>query len=180
MTFLPTRREGLGLLLGLALLRPVRGQSNAQAERQIKAAFLYKFLGFVDWPSDAFEAPDAPLRMGVIGADTLADDLAQMVARRQVNGRPVAVRTLRAGESFDGLHVLFIGRAEPAVWAQARRQPRLLVIADSEEPLAHGAAIGFAVVDDKVRFDVAPRAAEQAGLKISARLVAVARRVVAP
>lgn len=163
---------------------PARGQADtARAERQIKAAFLYKFLGFVEWPPEAFERGDAPLQVGLFGADALADELALVAQRRQVNGRPVQVRKLRAGEPPTALHALFVGRAEPAsgpLMAQARRQPLLLLLGDSEETIAQGAAISFAVVDDKVRFDVAPLAADQAGLKISSRLMAVARRVVMP
>lgn len=182
------RRGWLHGLLGAALLAtasPGRAQlETGRAERQIKAAFLYKFLGFVDWPAEAFETADAPLRVGVFGADALADDLVQVVARRQVNGRPVQVRRLRPGESLAGLQALFVGRVEVAVLAsllaQARRQSLLLVIAESDEAFAQGAAISFAVADDKVRFDVAPGMAEQAGLKISSRLLAVARRVVTP
>lgn len=184
-----TRRDGLtGVLVGLllwAVVQPARAQTDtARAERQIKAAFLLKFLGFVDWPPPAFDAAEAPLRVGLVGADALADELVQMARRRQVNGRPVLVRKLPANEPPTGLHALFIGRGAMAqmsdLLAQARRQPLLLVVADADEATTQGAAIAFAVADDKVRFDVAPAAAEQAGLKISSRLMAVARRVVTP
>lgn len=181
-------RRWLGLLAGVALWAAATSAwaqtDTARAERQIKAAFLHKFLGFVDWPPEAFESAAAPLRVGLFGADALADDLVQVVLRRQVNGRPVQVRKLREGEPLTGLQALFIGRAEPAqvavLIAQARRQPLLLVISDTDDTIALGAAISFTVTDDKVRFDVAPIVAEQAGLKISSRLMAVARRVVTP
>jgi hypothetical protein len=184
-----TRRQGLkGLLVGLGLwvaMQPALAQTDAlRAERQIKAAFLLKFLGFVDWPPPAFETNETPLRVGLVGADALADDLVQVARRRQINGRPVQVRKLSTSEPPTGLHALFIGRVATAQMADllalARRQPLLLVIADADDATAQGAAIAFAVADDKVRFDVAPAAAEQAGLKISSRLMAVARRVVAP
>lgn len=177
--------RGLAGAVLLAVGSTGRAQAeSARAERQIKAAFLYKFLGFVDWPAEAFDTADAPVRVGLLGAEALAEDLVQVVARRQVNGRPVQVQRLRAGESLAGLQALFIGRVEPGqlalLLAHARRQQRLLVITESDEAFSQGAAIGFAVADDKVRFDVAPAVAEQAGLKISSRLLAVARRVIAP
>ena len=182
------RRCWQGVVVGLVLLAtalPGLAQTDAlQAERQIKAAFLYKFLGFVEWPPEAFDSAQAPLRVGLFGADALADELAQVAAHRQVNGRPVQVRKLRAGEPPTGLQALFIGRTDAAqagaLTARARRQPLLLVIADTDDAPAYGAAISFAVADDKVRFDVAPAVAEQAGLKLSSRLIAVARRVVSP
>src|SRR3954468_23532351 len=63
----------------------------------VKAAFLYKFPGFVDWPAGSFARPDAPLVIGVAGNDAVAGDLEQIVAGRTLEGRPVAVRRLREG-----------------------------------------------------------------------------------
>lgn len=166
-----------GLCVGPA---SARAQPAASGEQQIKAAFLYKFLAFVEWPASVFARPDTPLVIGVIGAELVGDELAQATGQRQVNGRAVVVRKLQPGEPVGGLHVLFVGRAEtaraPALLARARGQP-LLVVSETDDVFAQGSTINFLVVGDKVRFDVALGPAEQAGLKISARLLAVARRV---
>jgi hypothetical protein len=163
-----------------AALPPARAQPAAGGEHQIKAAFLYKFLAFVEWPATVFTRPDAPLVIGVLGAEAMADELAQATGQRQVNGRAVVVRKLQAGGPMAGLHVLFVGRAEspraPAVLSRAKGQP-LLVVSEADDVFAQGSTINFLVIGDKVRFDVALGPAEQAGLKISARLLAVARRV---
>lgn len=158
-------------------------QVQAQAaEHQVKAAFLYKFLGFVDWPADVFDRPDSPLVIGVLGADSLADELISVVAERTAHGRPVVTRKVRAGEPVSGLHVLFVGRGDsgrlPGLLDSAKGQP-LLTVTESDEAFARGSAINFVLVDNKVRFDVAPRAAELGNLKISSRLLGVARKVVA-
>lgn len=152
------------------------------AEYRVKAAFLYKFGSFVEWPPDAFARPEIPFVIGVIGADELADELAQVVAGRSVSGHPITVRKLRRGSSLAGLQVLFIGRADGGrlaeILAPAKGQP-MLTVTESEGALAHGSVINFVVVGDKVRFDVALPPAELGNLKISARLLAVARRVIA-
>jgi hypothetical protein len=174
------------LLLALAFALAPAGaaaQDEARpAEVRVKAAFLYKFCDFIEWPPGAFAAPDSAFTIGVMGADALADELAQVVAQRSVRGRPVVVRKLRRGAPLAGLHMLFVGGRDggrlPEILAAARGQPTLTVTEaeDAEDP---GSVINFVLVADKVRFDVALPPAEAGGLRISARLLAVARRVLA-
>src|SRR5882672_6139143 len=173
----------IGFLLLLALL-PVTGAALAQAERgelQIKATFLYKFGGFVDWPPGAFSAPDSAVTIGVIGADALAAELERVAAGRNVQGRPVGVRRLKRNESLAGLHVLFVGQGETArldeILQEAKGRP-LLVVTESERSQPRGSMINFVTVEDRVRFDIALAPAERGNLRISARLLAVARKVI--
>jgi len=159
-----------------------RAQSEAQtSEYRVKAAFLYQFGSYIEWPDGSFPRADSPLVIGVIGADALAEELAQIVAGRNVNGRPVSVRRLRAGDSLAGLQVLFIGREDggrlAGILASVKGRP-LLTVTESDQALELGSVINFVVVDDKVRFDVALVPADLGSLKISARLLAVARTVV--
>jgi len=172
--------------LALAFLLAPAGaaaQGDARAaEVRVKAAFLYKFCDFVEWPPEAFAEPGGAFTIGVVGADALADELAQVVARRSVQGRPVAVRKLKLGAPLAGLHMLFVGGRDgsrlPEVLAAAKGQPTLTVT-EAEGDGDPGSAINFVLVADKVRFDVALPPAEAGGLRISARLLAVARKVVA-
>jgi len=163
----------------VALSLPALAQDRA-AEVQIKAAFLYKFGEFVQWPPAAL-ARDAPFAIGVMGADDVAAALEQVVAARTVQGRPVVVRRLRRGEPLTGLHVLFIGREDSARLAEtlaaAKGQP-LLTVTESDNAIAHGSVINFVAEDQKVRFDIALPPAERGQLKISSRLLAVARKVI--
>ena len=184
------RRPGLfggaccGLAVALALLV---GSSGAQAdsdatiaEYRIKAAFLLKFVGFIEWPAATFDRVDAPFVIGVLGGSPMSNELEQITAGRQLNGHPIRVRLLGRGDTAAGMQVLFVGRAEGArlnaIAAAADGVPMLLV-SEADAALAQGSAINFVVVDDKVRFDVALRSINRAGLKISARLLAVARVV---
>jgi hypothetical protein len=172
------------LVLLAALLVPAAAMAqgdNRPAEAQIKAAFLYKFGEFVQWPPAAFTRADAPFAIGVLGADDVAAALEQVVAERTVQGRPVVVRRLRRGDALAGVHVLFIGQAESARLAEtlaAARGQAVLTVTESDNALSHGAMINFVAEESRVRFDIALPPAERGQLKISSRLLAVARRVV--
>ena len=168
----------LGLLVGSPGARA--GTDTTVAEYRIKAAFLVKFVGFIEWPDAAFERADAPFVIGVLGGGPLANELEQVAAGRHVNGHPMRVRLLGRGDSPAGLQVLFVGRAEAArlgTVAAAGDGTPMLLVSEADGALTQGSAINFVVVDDKVRFDVALRPVNRAGLKISARLLAVARIV---
>ena len=157
-------------------------QSNVQtAEYKVKAAFLYKFISYVEWPARVFARADSPLVIGVIGTDTLGDELAEAVTDRTVNGRPVVVRKLQRGETVTELHILFIGRSEGVRVANALASTKgkaVLTVTESEDAFALGSVINLVVVENKVRFDVALQAAQQANLKISSRLLGLARKVI--
>jgi hypothetical protein len=156
--------------------------TSAQVDRevQVKAAFVYKFGDFVEWPAGAFDGANDAFVIGVVGADAMAAELERVVAGRTVQERKVVVRRLRRGEALGRLHVLFVGESESArltdMAAAARSQP-VLVVSESDNATERGSMINFVSVDGKVRFDVALPSAERGRLKISARLLAVARKV---
>jgi hypothetical protein len=176
------RKTACALLIGLAGMQTTGAETIAHpdAERQVKAAYLYKFGSYVEWPERTFASADSPLQIGVVGADAMADELTQLTIGRTINGRPVTVRKLRREDSISGLNVLFIGRASAGrtaeILAATKGQP-MLTVTESDEALALGSMINFVVVDGKVRFEVAPRVAGQGNLSISARLLAAAYKV---
>ena len=167
-------------LAAMASISALAQVDRTAAETRIKAAFLYKFSAFVEWPTRAFASPESPFAIGVVGADELAAQLEQIVKGRTVLERAVVVRRMRRGESVEGIQMLFIGQAEGArlteILASAKGQS-VLTVTESEDALSHGSMINFVSVDDKVRFDVALAQAERGALRISARLLAVARKV---
>ena len=170
------------LLLCMVALGNARAQSErVAAEVQVKAAYLYKFLDFVEWPPKAFDTGQSPFVIGVVGADALADELAQVVAKRQAGGRPVVARKLQPGEPMTGVHVLFIGReaaTRTAGLVASTKDAPVLTVTETEDAFAAGSSINFVLVDNKVRFDVALRGGEASHFKISSRLLGVARKVV--
>jgi uncharacterized protein DUF4154 len=150
------------------------------SEATVKAAFLYKFAGYVEWPATALPAPETAVTIAVAGNNEVAEELEKLVPGRKVNGRPVLVRRLRSGEDPRGAHVVFVGRGEtnPGVLARAAQQAGALVVAEGERGLEQGAAINFVPMEDRIGFDVSLEAAEKAGVRISSRMLGVARKVV--
>ncbi|WOB08236.1 YfiR family protein [Piscinibacter gummiphilus] len=167
---------------GAVWMQPQAGvaQVAAVAEHQVKAAYLYKFLDFVEWPAAAFDGPKSPFVIGVAGSDVLAEELDVLISRRRAESRPVVSRRLGPGEAASGLHVLFVGRgagARAANWlASTARQP-VLTVTEADDAQPAGSTINFVMIDKRVRFDVDLRGAEARELKISSRLLGVARRV---
>ena len=149
-------------------------------EASVKAAFLYKFANYIEWPANAFATSAAPLVIGVAGSDEVAAELERIAPGRSVNGHPVAVKRLREGESPRGVHLLFIGHGNGALAAtlRAARDNSVLAITEAERGLEMGSAINFVTAGDRVAFEVSLEAAEKTGHRISSRMLAVARRVV--
>jgi hypothetical protein len=147
---------------------------------RMKAAFLYKFLAYIEWPSQAFADSTGPLVVGVLGHDAAVDEIKEVIGERLVNGRAVMVRRFRDGDTLSGTHVLYVTRPEReriAALAATARASATLLVTDVEGALAHGSMINFRVQDGNVRFDIALDTAERAGLRISSRLLAVAQTV---
>jgi len=169
-------------LLCVALNCPALGQPAAAAvpnlERSVKAAYLFKFLGYVEFLAKEGAEGGSPLAVGVLGADDVAAELSRITAGRTVNGRAIAVRSLREGEPMAGLQMVFAGAASdlPKVLRSAA-QNGALGVADDENGLQHGAVINFRIVEERVRFEVSLPAAERSSLKLSSRLLSVAWHV---
>jgi hypothetical protein len=171
--------SALGMLPAAGVLA-TGGAQSANLERRVKAAFLYKFLGYTDFPPAAFADAAAPLVIGVLAADDVAGELAKIVAGRQVQARPVSVKVVSDGESLAGLHLLFVGGADASrVRAALKGAPAaaILVVSESAQGLQHGSVINFKVIEDRVRFDVSLDAAERHSIKLSSRLLTVANQV---
>jgi hypothetical protein len=150
-------------------------------ESRVKAAFIYKFVDYVEWPDTAFAQPNTPVTIAVIGADTVAAELAQVVEGRKVNERAVIVKRLKPGESLSGVHILFVGSgavAQPAPLLQAARPLSILTVTEAEGVLAQGSVINFIVVERRVRFEISRDSASKNKLRLSSRLLAVAQHVV--
>ena len=182
-TRIARRRRTLagGLTFVLLSFGAGKGKVEEAPESSVKAAYLFKFLGYVDWPATAFAHPEAPQVIGVMGNDEVLAELRRLVAGRTVNGHPLVATRIVAGDSVELLHVLYIGRAArtPAAMRSVRGRPVLLVT-DTPSGLGDGSILNFLVVQGRVRFEASLPAAERAGLRLSARLLAVAERVLTP
>jgi hypothetical protein len=144
-------------------------------ERSVKAAFLYKFLGYLEFPSD----PGPSLVVGVLGADEVAAELAQITNGRNVGSRSISVRKLSEGDSLAGLSLLFVGADAtlPAAALRAAEKNGIVTVTEQENGLQIGSVINFRLVDERVRFEVSLPAAERCNVRLSSRLLSVAYHV---
>lgn len=167
-------------LLAAAWAMPAVAQPAPSAD-QVKAAYLHKFAGYVDWPPKAFTDAATPLVIGVVGAESVFAELSRLVAGRSVQGRSIEVRRLPAAGPVPDVHVVFFGRdvgreATAALLAAYRGRP-VLTVTDAPQGLDSGAILNFLEIDNRVRFEAAPAVAELGGLRLSSRLLAVAEHV---
>lgn len=181
-SFFVRRLAMAALLVWSAGVPPdARGQLAEPPPREsaVKAAFLYRFGSFVDWPAGTFKGADDPLVIGVLGDHAVAEDLDQLARGRSIEGRPVQFRALRVGEPVAGVHVLFVGTLRPARLREllAAVPGPVLVVTQQEGALQSGSVINFITNGSRVRFAASVASAEARGLRLSARLLAVAQSV---
>ena len=143
----------------------------------MKAAYLYRFLSFVEFPPTSFDRPDSPIVIGVLGAEDVLQELAAIVPGRVAQGRPVAVRRVADAAAAAGVHLLYIGRGQAAQLARLPLVRGQLVVSDWTGALDHGAVVNFVRQEGRVRFEVAMEAAARRDIKISSRMLAVASSV---
>ncbi len=154
--------------------------AQSPTEYQVKAAYLYNFLKFVEWPDDA--APDAHGKwvIGFIGDTTIGDELARLIVGKNVLGRDLQVRKFQAADNLRGCNILFIGESEKkhlaAILAELRGSG-VLTVADMDNFIGSGGMIQFVVEDERVRVAIDVGATGRARLKVSSKLLSLARTV---
>lgn len=157
-----------GLVPGAVTAVEAQGVS---LEYQVKAVYLFNFAKFVEWPPAAAEGP---LTLCVAGRNVFGDVLAETVRGEMIGGRPLAVRVIL--EPQPGCHVLFVPRGAAAgAYLRAVRSSPVLTVGESPEFLAEGGIANFILDGANVRFEIASEAAERNGLRISSRLLRLAR-----
>lgn len=162
-----------GLLALLLVLAHAPVHAAGELEAKIKAAYVFHVLKFVEWPGAAAE----PLRLCVTGTDAVAQLLAELNGK-QIKDRPLRV-DLAPGADLSGCHALFIGRSERR-WQDTLARLRgggVLTVSDADGFAAGGGIVGFLSENGRIKLDINPEAARQANLKISAKLLELARTV---
>jgi len=155
-------------------------QESALPESQVKAAFVLNFAKFVDWPPGAFSSPDAPFQMCVLGDGLIGKPLTELTAGKLIAGRTIQVLHLRSLPEARHCHVLFIHSSEKkrigAIVDGLRDRP-ILTVGDTQDFAQAGVMINLYTEDDNIRFEIGLANAESAGLKVSSKLLALARIV---
>ncbi|HET6630449.1 MAG TPA: YfiR family protein [Woeseiaceae bacterium] len=176
------RLRAAGTCAALLICGPIATAQPVESapEHSIKAAYLYNFATYVDWPPEALGDADPVFVVGVLGAARVAGYMAAMTAGREVHGRPIEVRQVASGDSVDSLHMLFIAADSAGALPRLRdaaREHSVLVVTEWEGALDSGSIINFRLIDQRIRFEVSLAAADRCGLSISSRMLSVAQRV---
>jgi hypothetical protein len=180
------RRLPLALLVATLLAfaldsraaRPAR--ADVATEYQVKAAFLYNFAKYVEWPRAAFKDDKAPIVVGVLGDDPFGSALDEALEGKTVDGRRVVARRFAKEKDARQAHILFLPASEderlPAV-LRALAGASVMTVGDAERFAERGAVASFFVEESRVRFCVNVSAAARSDLKISSQLLKLAKIV---
>jgi hypothetical protein len=174
------RSAGILALLACAhLITATKGLAQTpSSEYQAKATCLFNFLKFVEWPEDAFPDPFAPIVIGIVGSNPFGNALSHVAGGKTVQGRTLVIRIYRVGEDMRGTHILFISSSEekrlPEILSSLRGSS-VLTVADMDRFLAAGGMIQLLIEGNQVRFTIDVNATSHARLKLSSKLLTVAR-----
>lgn len=146
-------------------------------EAKVKAAFLYNFAKYVEWPSSAFDGGGSPLVIGVIGSGPMSDALESVVDGKTVGGRRLVIRHLKWNDNLASVQELFVPADQMSGSAKLEplKSKPILIIGESAGFARRHGAINFVVVGSRVRFEINESAAGQAGLTISSKLLSLGR-----
>ena len=154
--------------------------NTESAEYPLKLAFLYNFAKFVEWPSDSFRSPGAPLAICIVGHDPFSLDIENELRTRPAGGHPVEFLALKPTDTLNVCHIVFIPVTEKDQAARIVRSLKgsgTLTVGESEGFAVRGGIINFTVEGGNVRFEINRLAADRAGLKISSKLLNLAKIV---
>jgi hypothetical protein len=175
-------RRSLTALAGLfAVAFPgwLRAEPGPPGEYQIKAAFLYNFAKFAVWPESP-EMPSDSTTLCVFGDDPFGAALDEAVGGKSIHGKPVVIKRMNQPRDAVGCQVLFVAASEsqrlPLLLRELRGLP-VLTVGDMPQAAQRGAVIGFRTHGNRVRFEINPDAALQAGLRLSSQLLRLATLV---
>jgi hypothetical protein len=164
---------------GIAWLALLAAGTDVQpvGEYQVKAAFLYNFAKFVEWPGSAFKSANEPVTICVLGRNPFGNTLEDAVAGKVVEGRTFAVRQISGMQGAGGCRILFVSGSERKQFragAASIAGQGLLTVGEWKEFIADGGVVNFKLESGKVRFEINVAAAERENLRISSKLLSLA------
>jgi hypothetical protein len=168
-------------MLLLALSGPAARPQEAQlTEADLKAAFLYNFAKFVDWPDEAFATETAPIAVGIYGDDEFVATLRTLLDKKKAHGRGFTVRKVANTQEAHNCQILFFREPDTRKLSQVidaiRRRP-ILTVGESDEFLDLGGMLNLFFENKQLRFEVNPAPADTAKLNVSSQLMRLAKRV---
>jgi hypothetical protein len=167
----------LGLLAMPALPSPLSA-ADSHSEDAVKAAYLYRFAGYVDWPEPG--SANTLFIIDVIGSPGVARELRHLLTGHLINNRTAQVREISGMRGFGAAQMVYVAAGRAYLIRRlvpGPSHPSMLLVSDEAEGLNEGSTLNFLSVDRSVRFEVSLTAADRWGLKISSELLGVAIRV---
>jgi hypothetical protein len=177
------RRRFLLALLLLAMGAAVGADARSDLEYQVKAAFLFNFAKFVEWPADALKGPRDPMAICVLGKDPFGASLDDVVRGETVNGRSLVVRRTHQVLEARECQVVFLAESERRRQAEilsAMEGASILTVGEGDGFLDDGGIVRLVLDQNRVRFDINLTAAEANRLKLSSKLLRLARSLQPP
>jgi YfiR/HmsC-like len=170
----------LAVVAGVLFCWVAAAQSEQRGEYEVKAAFLFNFTKFVEWPESSFLDAHSPIVIGILGEDPFGDSLTRLVAGQKAQGRSIMIAKYRRGDDLRRCHVLFISASERQRSAQiigSLQDTSILTVSDIDGFAVAGGVLQFVMQENRVRFLVNLEAATQNKLRVSAKLLALAQVV---
>jgi hypothetical protein len=172
----------LVLALLSALVSPVLfAQDATELERQVKAAYIFKFGNYVHWPDKTFADTSSPMVIGIVDDEPLADELERISIGHATGNRPAVIRRLSGKNTDEKVHILYVAQdinKYLSSYVETFKQAPTLIITDATDGLNAGSIINFVHDNNRLRFDVSIRAMELYKIKLDASLLTVARQVI--
>jgi hypothetical protein len=177
-------RLALPFLILIAIVPQCLFSGNAASaepvltEYEVKAAYVFNFAKFVDWPSTAFSAKNSPIIIGIIGNDEFGTLLGNIVKAKTIQEHTIAVRQLKWPSDLSACHIVFIGASEQKQVKQitdSLQDRPVLTITEAEEGVQSKGIMNLLVEGGKVQFEIDVASAEKAHLQISSKLLRLAR-----
>ena len=163
---------------GVAFSAPAK-ESSPPSEYEVKAAFLYNFTKFIRWPEQAFSGATDPFVIVAFGEDRFGEALDQTFENKKVNGRSFMIRRVKNLSELKPCHMLFIGSSEKRHVSEALKAvsgQNVLTVSEMDRFIQSGGMVNFFMEGNKVRFEINDQAAKNAGLRISSKLLSLAKR----
>ena len=169
----------LAFFVALAGPTCLHAGTGLQREYEIKAAYLYNFINYIDWPENAFPAPGGTLTIGIVGQSDYGTAL-ETLNGKQVKGRTLALKQITDTKDLDQCQIVFINSSEKArvpELLEKLKDARVLTVSEIDGFAQQGGIINFISERNKVRFEINPDAARRLGLNISSELLKLAKVV---
>ena len=164
----------------VGMLLALRAPGQMAEEYQVKAAFLYHFAEFVEWPAEAFKTPGDPMLVCVLGRNPFGSALEEVIRGKSIDGRAFAIRLVAGAEDASTCQILFVASSASKHFRSMRGilKPRgILTVGEVQGFAADGGVINFKLDDGRVRFEINLDAAQHQQLHISSKLLGLAQIV---